>query len=60
MKVYLLKELEIFSQLNEMDLFSNFLQAEIYLEPSKVKFLQNQLTLFEKETRQPSGHLIPL
>ncbi len=43
-----------------MDLFNNFLQAEIFLEPTKVKFLQNQLTLFEKETRQPSGHLIPL
>lgn len=30
-KIYLLKELEIFTQLNEMDMFNNFLQAEIYL-----------------------------
>lgn len=46
MKIYLLKELEIFTQLNEMELYNNFLQAEIYLEPSQVKVLQRKLTEF--------------
>lgn len=30
-KIYLLKELEILNHLKEMDVFDNFLQAEIYL-----------------------------
>jgi len=31
MKVYLLRELEIYSNLREMDVYNNFLQGEIYV-----------------------------
>ncbi len=31
MKVYLLRELEIYTNLREMDVYNNFLQGEIYV-----------------------------
>lgn len=31
MKVYLLRELEIYSNLREMDVYNNFLQGEVYV-----------------------------
>lgn len=31
MKVYLLRELEIYTNLREMDIYNNFLQGEIYV-----------------------------
>jgi len=31
MKIYLLREFEIYSNLREMDVYNNFLQGEIYV-----------------------------
>lgn len=31
MKVYLLRELEIYTNLREMDVYNNFLQGEVYV-----------------------------
>ena len=48
MKVYLLRELEIYTNLREMDVYNNFLQGEIYVKYTEVEYLKQRLTSFEK------------
>lgn len=40
MKIYLLKELEIYNNLKEMDVYNNFLQGEIYLRYEDFEYLK--------------------
>lgn len=48
MKVYLLRELEIYTNLREMDVYNNFLQGEIYVRYADFEELKERLTSFEK------------
>ena len=43
-KFYLLKEQNLYSNLNEMEFFNNFLQGSIYVRIQDIQTLQNTLT----------------
>lgn len=45
--------------LNEMELFNNFLQGEIYVRHDDIEDLQKSLTNIEETLRLPAGQLIP-
>lgn len=57
-KLYLMKEKQIYLQLNEMELYNNFLQGEIYVRKADVEELQRHLLTFEKEWELPAAQLI--
>jgi hypothetical protein len=43
-----------------MDIFPNFMQAEIYVRYSDFEELKLKLIQFEKLTRHPPVHIIPI
>lgn len=47
LKLYLIKEKELYENLNEFELFNNFLQGEIYVRTDDIALLQTALTNIE-------------
>jgi hypothetical protein len=43
-----------------MDIYDNFLQAEIYLRFTEFETLKERLNELEKQARNPSIHIIPI
>lgn len=58
-KLYLLKEQEIYTNLNEMEFFNNFLQGSIYVRNRDLQLLQTTLLQLEERMKLPTGHLVP-
>lgn len=58
LKLYLMKEKELYSSLNEMEFFNNFLQGNIYVLRDQVARLQETLHQLEEKLNLPSGQLV--
>lgn len=58
LKLYLLKEKDLYGALNEMALFNNFLSGEIYVRKEDVPDLQKLLQLIERNMKIPSGQIM--
>jgi hypothetical protein len=59
LKVFMIKEREIYHQLNQMDLFNNFIQGRIYISN---KDFESICSVFKRLERRdaPSAHLVKL
>ena len=58
MKLYLLKEKDLYGSLNEMNLFNNFLSGEIYVRKDDVPDMQKLLQMIESNMKIPSGQIM--
>lgn len=57
LKVFMLKEREIYHQLNQMDLFNNFVQGRIYIPDKDFEEVRKLLVKLERSD-SPTGQLI--
>jgi hypothetical protein len=57
-KFYLIKEREIYNKLIEMQLFTNFIQADVFILRSQIGKLQKAFQEMEQHSHCPSGQLI--
>lgn len=57
LKVFMLKEREIYHQLNQMDLFNNFIQGRIYIPDKDFDEVRKLLAKLERKD-SPTGQLI--
>lgn len=58
LKLYLMKERELYLSLNEMDFFNNFLQGKIYVRKEDLEKLLAVLAELESELKLPAGQII--
>jgi hypothetical protein len=55
----MMKEKDLYSTLNEMELFSNFLQGKVYVRTCDVETLQKKINELEGISKVPVGQLLP-